>query len=78
MEYCIGMIVRAKAGRDKNSFFITTSMEGDTGYIVNGKQRPLEKPKKKKLKHLAATNTVVQDYDTNRKVKRILSEFQDN
>ena len=53
-------------------------MEGDTGYIVNGKQRPLEKPKKKKLKHLAATNTVVQDYDTNRKVKRILSEFQDN
>jgi len=78
MEYCVGMIVRAIAGRDKNSFFVISSIEGDTAYIVNGKRRPVEKAKKKKLKHLAATNTVAKDFDTNRKVRKLLSEFQDN
>ncbi len=78
MEYCVGMIVRAKAGRDKNGFFIISSIDDDIGFIVNGKQRPIEKPKKKKLKHLAATNKVVEDFDTNRKVRKILSEVQDN
>ncbi len=78
MEYCVGMIVRAKAGRDKNSFFVITSLEDNFAFIADGKRRKVEKPKKKKLIHLAATNTVVGDFDTNRKVRKILSEFQDN
>ena len=78
MEFRVGMIVRAKAGREKNGFFIITSVENDMAYIADGKRRKVENPKKKKLIHLAATNSTAKDFDTNRKVRKILSEFQDN
>ena len=78
MEYTVGQIVRAKAGRDKNGFFIIKDIDGQYAYIVNGKSRKVESPKKKKLIHLAPTAVVVQEFHTNREVVRILSKFQDN
>jgi len=78
MEYSVGQIVRAKAGRDKNGFFIIVGLEGKFAYIVNGKNRKIEAPKKKKLIHLAPTGAVVQNFNTNREVIRILSKFQDD
>lgn len=77
MEYSVGQIVKAKAGRDKDSFFIIKELDGRFAYIVNGKRRRIENPKKKKLIHLAPTLTVVQDFRTNREVIRILSQYQD-
>ena len=59
MEFVRGMIVRATAGRDQGGFFTVLSVEGDYAMICNGKRRPLEQPKKKKLKHLAPTHTAV-------------------
>lgn len=78
MEYTVGQIVRAKAGRDKNGFFIIKELDGKYAYIVNGKSRKVDCPKKKKLIHLAPTGFVVQDFNTNREVIRILSRFQDD
>ena len=78
MEFCVGMIVRAKAGRDKDGFFVITSIDNNFAYIADGKRRKIENPKKKKLIHLAATKTVAREFDTNRKVRKLLSEFQDN
>lgn len=78
MDFKTGQIVKAKAGRDKNGFFIIKEIDGQYAYIVNGKSRKVESPKKKKLIHLAPTERVVQDFNTNREVIRILSEFQDN
>lgn len=77
MEFSVGQIVKAKAGRDKNQFFIIKELEGRFAYIVNGKSRKVDKPKKKKLIHLAPTFTVVQEFKTNREVIRILSEIND-
>lgn len=57
-EIEIGSAVRSKAGRDKNRFFAVLSLEGTFAYIADGDLRTIEKPKKKKLMHLAATNTV--------------------
>ncbi len=48
----VGQIVFAKNGRDKGLAFIVTAIEGDYVFIVNGKNRTLEKPKKKKQKHI--------------------------
>ena len=45
-------IVRAAAGRDKGLLFFVIDIEGEFARIANGKQRRLEKPKSKKLKHL--------------------------
>ena len=78
MDFKAGQIVKAKAGRDKDGFFIIKEIDGQYAYIVNGKSRKVDSPKKKKLIHLALTARVVQDFNTNREVIRILSEFQDN
>ena len=45
-------IVVSAAGRDAGQFFYVINLEGEYAYLANGKQRKLEQPKKKKLKHL--------------------------
>ena len=45
-------VVRSLAGRDAGELFYVSSTDGEYAYIVNGRDRGLEKPKKKKLKHL--------------------------
>lgn len=55
----IGSIVFSKAGRDAGRFFIVTEILDDTYiHLVDGKLRKLQKPKKKKLKHIKATGDV--------------------
>jgi len=78
VDFKTGQIVKAKAGRDKDGFFIIKEIDGQYAYIINGKSRKVDSPKKKKLIHLAPTSRVVQDFNTNREVIRILSDFQDN
>lgn len=52
MEIRKSDIVRAKAGRDEGKLFFVIETDGVFALIANGKQRRLEKPKSKKLKHL--------------------------
>lgn len=53
----LGQIVRSRAGRDKNRFFIVVMLQDeDYVYIADGDLRKIEKPKLKKIKHLAKTN----------------------
>lgn len=77
MDIQIGLVVRAKSGRDKGRFFVVISIDGEYAYIVDGKTRRLERPKRKNLKHLFATNTVVpiDSLNTNRLIKAELREF---
>lgn len=72
-----GTVVRSAAGRDKGGFFVVLSSEGRYALLCDGKRRPLERPKKKKHIHLAATNTAVpeQSMGTNREIRRALSGF---
>ena len=55
----IGRIVSSKAGRDKNYFLVIVEQEGNFVYVCDGKERPIERPKRKNIKHLAFTNTVI-------------------
>ena len=54
----IGTVVFSKRGRDKGRPFVVVSEESEYIYLVDGDVRPLEKPKKKKVKHVQPTNTV--------------------
>jgi len=76
VDYSVGQIVRAKAGRDKDGFFIITALDGAYALIADGKSRKVESPKRKKLIHLAPTRTLAQRFATNREVKHSLSEFR--
>ncbi len=61
----VGTVVRSKAGRDKGQFYLSGECEPpDIVYLYDGKYRKLENPKKKKLKHLATTNTVIPDMES--------------
>jgi ribosomal protein L14E/L6E/L27E len=76
MDIQKGSIVRAKAGRDKGSFFVVLSTENGYALIADGRRRRVEHPKRKKLIHLAPTNTAhTGSLETNPKIKQILREF---
>ncbi len=56
MEYTVGQVVYSKSGHDKGKVFVVTDVEGDFLYLVDGKCRTVDKPKKKKIKHVQITN----------------------
>nr|WP_125153942.1 KOW domain-containing RNA-binding protein [Clostridium rectalis] len=58
----IGKLVFSKTGRDKNKFFIIVgTLNEEYVYLSDGKLRLVEKPKKKKVKHLGFTNVVADE-----------------
>lgn len=77
MMYSKGQVVLSIAGRDKGTFLIILAIEGDCAILVDGKARPINRPKKKKLKHIQATKTLAENVDvmTNREIRRILHPF---
>lgn len=58
MEISAGSVVRSKAGRDKGDLFIVLAREGEYAYLANGELRKVDRPKKKKLKHLQGSDKV--------------------
>lgn len=61
-DISIGQLVYTKCGRDKGRPFIVVNLaaaEEDYVFLVDGELRPVAKPKKKKIKHLQPTNTVI-------------------
>ena len=58
MNITEGLVVKSKAGRDKGDLFIVIRTEGEFLYIANGNLRKVDRPKKKKLKHLEVTDFV--------------------
>ena len=43
-------------GRDKNSYFIVVEIEENYVYLVDGSIRKIDRPKKKKIKHIELTS----------------------
>ena len=52
MVYEAGMLVKSKAGRDKDSVYVIVSAESEYVYVADGACRPVCRPKKKNKKHL--------------------------
>lgn len=61
-----GQIVYSKSGRDKKRPFIVVDFNSEYVYIVDGSLRKLEKPKKKKFKHVQIVNKI--DYNIKKKL----------
>ena len=54
----IGEFAKSKAGHDKEEIFIIINKEEEYVYLVDGKSRILDKPKKKKIKHIQVINQI--------------------
>ena len=79
MDIVKGLVVRSAAGHDKGEFFVVMNIDNAYAYICDGKNRTMEKTKKKNLKHLFVTNTILHQecLETNRKIRRALREFSE-
>lgn len=58
MELEKGMLAISKAGHDKDCWYVVYNIEETNVFLVNGKNRRIENPKKKKRKHLQPVNEV--------------------
>ena len=56
LEITIGDIVQPICGRDKFQPFVVIKVEGNFAFLANGKNRTLNNPKAKKLKHIRLTS----------------------
>jgi len=80
----IGQVVFSKNGRDKGKAFVIINIEDNYLYLVDGKLRTLNKPKKKKLKHVQPVNYIatlttdgrdLQNADIQKELKRLLLDL---
>lgn len=52
MSDCIGWIVRSTAGHDRDALFCVVKKEENFFFLADGKTRKLQKPKRKKERHV--------------------------
>lgn len=51
-EYSIGMMAKSLAGHDKGKIYLISGADEQYVYLVDGERRTLDRPKRKKKKHI--------------------------
>ena len=65
MDEWLGRVINSNAGRDKGKLFIVTEMVDDEFVLLaDGDLRKIEKPKKKKIKHVKFTDITLEEIRT--------------
>ena len=54
-----GQVVFSKCGRDKGKAFVVLDVADEYVFLADGRLRPLERVKKKKVKHVQIVNTIL-------------------
>ena len=57
----LGQFASSKAGHDKGQIYVITAAEEEFVYLCDGRLKPQERPKKKRLKHIQLINTTVEE-----------------
>ncbi len=73
-----GTIICSKAGRDNGKFMIVLGDKNGSILVADGKERPIERPKCKNIKHVSLTSHTVSEEQmlTNRSIRHALIDFQ--
>ena len=65
MDERLGRVISSNAGRDKGKLFIVIDIISDEYLLLtDGDLRKIEKPKKKKIKHVKFTDICLEDIRT--------------
>ena len=78
MQPVRGLIVCSKAGRDCGCFMVVLEVKESGVLFADGKERPIERPKLKNLKHVTTTQITLPEEQmlTNRSIRHALNDFQ--
>ena len=61
MDYEFGMLAWSRAGHDKDKLYVIVKTEGEYVYLSDGKLKPLEHMKKKKIKHIQGMKKIPEE-----------------
>ena len=77
MDFEPGRVAISRAGRDKGRFLAIMAVEEGRIIVCDGRERPLERPKKKNPKHLAPTSKslAAEDLAGNRALRKALNRI---
>lgn len=72
----VGKVVISKSGRDKLKKMVIVAETENYLLVCDGKERPVERPKRKNPKHLQFTGFCLQahQFETNRALRKALSD----
>lgn len=75
-----GMLASSKAGHDKNNVYVIIREDGAYVYLVDGKIRTMDKPKKKNRKHIQIIKRVQIETDetllNDLEIKQLIKTYQ--
>ncbi len=76
MEFCKGELVVCTAGREKDKLMCVVNADEKYVYVCDGKERTLDKPKRKNPRHLTKTDKKIDDSMilTDRALRKALSK----
>ena len=76
MELKRGMLVKSKAGRDKDCIYVIGDVRNEYVYLADGRLRTVDHPKRKKKKHVQPVCVICGEYKPDDvAVKRILKNY---
>lgn len=73
-----GRVVKSLAGRDSNRLLAVMQADEKSVLVCDGKERPIDRPKSKNIRHVEATDIVLDDevLKTNRSLKKALKQAE--
>ena len=78
MKLLKGSVVIAEAGRDGGKYFAVVEADEKYCLIADGKTRKLAKPKRKNIKHIRITDSMIDLNDiTDKKLRNTLKQFSE-
>lgn len=75
----VGKIVISKKGRDMGKYLAVINCDKNYVFVADGKERKLETPKRKNIKHISITaDTLTKDQmKTNKQLKKAIAVYKD-
>lgn len=55
----VGSFAVSRAGHDKTALYVVVANEGDFVFLCDGRYKTVEKPKKKRVKHIQIINRTI-------------------
>ena len=61
MNYEAGMLAWSRAGHDKDTLYVIVKIEGEYVYLSDGRLKPVDHPKKKKIRHIQIVRQIPEE-----------------